>query len=811
MDFHKTNNLSVLLFFLLTVIGSGVMAQDGSVSKTNGNGGNSIRGKITDLDTGEPLMGASIYLSDIKMGAITDLNGDFELRGMPSGNHILEISFLGYTSIAETLFVQGEIRKDFTLSMGYIEADAVVVTGVSSATSKRKTPVSVDVMETRALNKLTSTNLIDAVTKIPGISQITTGAAISKPVIRGLGANRVVVVNDGIRQEGQQWGDEHGIEVDEYNIGRVEVLKGPASLMYGSDAIAGVINFISFEPAQQGETKGNIFGTYQTNNGLRGLHMNIYGNENGILWGVNGTYKAAEDYKNKYDGHVFNSRFNEKDFGGYVGIRKNWGTSRVSVSKFNQEVGLVRGARDSISGNFTKSIENNGSVEEVVVEGSGFHSTNPDLPYQQIKHLKIATENNIYFGSDRMVASFAYQRNQRLEFGNILEPGVAELFFDLRTLNFNVRYHFAEKNNWKTSIGSNGMGQKNRNLGEEALIPEYGLFDTGVFLYTQRSWEKLTVSGGIRYDLRKLETDGHQIGNETKFRALNRDFSNYSGSIGASYTASKRVLLKANVARGYRAPNIPELTSNGAHEGTNRFEFGNPNLKSESSLQLDTGIEVVTPHLAFGASAFYNSIDNFIYYRKMDNAMGNDSIRTDGNEEFLVFGFDQNKAKLFGAEVKVDIHPHPLDWLHLESVFSFVRGILDEAQDGSNNLPFIPAARLVNTVKAEFRNKGRAIRNNYVELELDNTFAQNNAFTGFNTETDTPGYSILSLGFGGEVMVKEKVLFAIYFAGNNLFDVAYQSHLSRLKYTDINHANGRQGVYNMGRNFSIKVNVPLGL
>ena len=355
------------------------------------------------------------------------------------------------------------------------------------------------------------------------------------------------------------------------------------------------------------------------------------------------------------------------------------------------------------------------------------------------------------------------------------------------------------------------MRQTNQNKGEEALIPEYRLFDTGVFLYSQKTFEDLTLSGGIRYDIRSLNTEELQEEDGLKFKEINKDFSNISGSVGASYSASESVVLKVNLARGFRAPSIPELSSNGAHEGTNRFEYGNPNLKSESSFQVDAGVEVSTPHLAFGASIFHNSLDNFIYYRKLNNTVGNDSIIVDGDERFFTFEFAQDRARLYGGEVNIDIHPHPLDWLHIESTFSYVRGILNEPQDGSKNLPFIPAARLINTLKAEFENKESKVRNTYIQLELDNTFAQNNAFTGFNTETDTPGYSLLNLGFGGEVMRKDRVLFGINFSANNLFDVAYQNHLSRLKYIEVNNATGRQGVYNIGRNFSVKINVPINL
>jgi iron complex outermembrane receptor protein len=354
------------------------------------------------------------------------------------------------------------------------------------------------------------------------------------------------------------------------------------------------------------------------------------------------------------------------------------------------------------------------------------------------------------------------------------------------------------------------MQQSNKNKGAEVLIPEYSLFDMGGFLYSQKRIGKLSLSGGVRFDNRSIHSDEFKENGDIKFNDFKKDFSNLSGSIGLSYEASEDVTLKLNVARGFRAPSIPELASNGAHEGTNRYEYGDQNLKSETSFQVDAGIDAVTEHISFSASVFYNSINNFIYYQKLTAAGGGDSIILDGSNQFYAFRFNQDNAKLYGFEANLDIHPHPLDWLHIENSFSFVRGTLKEEQDGSKNLPFIPAARLIDEVKADFLKKGKTLRNGYVKVELDNTFAQNNPFTGYNTETSTAGYSLLNAGMGGDIVnSKGKTLFSVFFAANNITDVAYQNHLSRLKYAPENLVTGRVGVFNMGRNFSFKVNVPL--
>ncbi|HJU46015.1 MAG TPA: TonB-dependent receptor, partial [Chitinophagaceae bacterium] len=639
--------------------------------------------------------------------------------------------------------------------------------------------------------------------------QIATGPAISKPSIRGLGYNRVVVVNDGIRQEGQQWGDEHGIEIDEYNVSKAEILKGPASLMYGSDALAGVVNIISILPAPDGMIRGNVFGTYQTNNRLRGTHLDIGGNHNGFIWGVYGSYKAAADYKNKYDGYVFNSKFNERDLGGYIGLNKQWGFSHLYVSNFDQRLGLVEGDRDDATGQFLKLVDNGGAEEETIASGKDFTTTDPFVPSQRIQHFKIAADNSFNVGNDRLTLLVGYQRNQRQEFGNVLEPAEKELFFDLNTVNYNVQYHFAENNDWKTTIGVNGMQQSNKNKGEEALIPEYSLFDIGGFVYTQKRIDQLTLSGGLRFDNRSIDSKELEDGGDIKFPGFTKNFSNVSGSVGLSYEAGKQVTLKFNVARGFRAPSIPELASNGAHEGTNRYEYGSQDLKSETSFQVDGGIELNTEHVSLAANVFYNAINNFIYYRKLEAAGGGDSVLLDGSDELYAFRYDQHNAHLYGGEMNLDIHPHPLDWLHIENTFSYVRGTLSEKQDGSKNLPFIPAARLINDIKGEFANNGKTFRHIYIKAELDNMFAQNDPFTGYNTETRTSGYSLFNAGIGSDIVCKGKTLFSLHFAALNIGDVAYQNHLSRLKYTAENMVTGRTGVYNMGRNFSVKLNVPL--
>ena len=767
--------------------------------------GAQLSGKITDAKTGEALAGASVTLVDSRQGTTTDSSGSYILRNVPSGHALLEISYEGYRSVVEHIDIAGTAEKNFTLNASVIENEGVTITAVGTATSIRKTPIPITRVNREELLATPSTNIIDALRKQPGVNQITTGPAISKPTIRGLGYNRLVVINDGVRQEGQQWGDEHGIEIDDNSVSRIEVVKGPASLIYGSDALAGVINIITTNPAPVNTIKANVLSSYGTNNKQRSVYANIGGNNGGFNWNAWGDLTAAADYHNKYDGAVWNSKFNNKNLGGYIGYNGAWGYSHLIFSRFNQRLGIVEGERNA-NGSFIKALP--GGVDGTPTT-SDFNSTDPNTPYQHIQHTKVILDNNFRLGTGRLTVNLGLQRNQRQEFGDADNPKQYGLYFDLNTFNYTVAYHLNDHNGWNTSIGINGMAQTNKNKGIEYLIPEYSLADIGGYVYTQKTIGKATLSGGVRYDNRYLNSRALIDGNEKRFSAFTKNFSNVSGSAGISYVATTNFVLKLNLARGFRAPSIPELASNGAHEGTNRYEYGDQNLKSETTWQGDLGFELTSEHVLLNVTGFYNHISNFIFYSKLAAKNGSDSLVPVGTDLIPAFKFGQHTANLYGFEALLDLHPHPLDWLHWENTISYVRGKFAEAIDGSDNVPFVPATHLISELRAQLLPKGKAVRNLSLSVEVDRTFEQNNPFTAYSTETPTDGYTLLNAGITANITSHNKTLFSVYLLGNNLTDVAYQSHLSRLKYADINLVTGRQGVFNVGRNYVFKVNIPL--
>ncbi|HPG09660.1 MAG TPA: TonB-dependent receptor [Saprospiraceae bacterium] len=776
-----------------------------------------LQGKVTDKATGEGLPGVEIYFPDLKKGTTTDIDGIYTIENLPVTKALIQVSFIGYKLIAETIDLATTTTKDFMLEEAVMELNEVVVTGLSKSAEKRRTPTPITTISTAELRALNASNIIDAIASRPGIDQVTTGPGISKPVIRGLGFNRVVVVNDGIRQEGQQWGDEHGIEIDEYGVNRVEILKGPASLAFGSDAMAGVINFLPAPTLPKGKISGSVLANYQTNAGLIGGSADLAGNINDYIWDVRYSGKESHAYQNAYDGYVFNSGFKENNLSGILGVIKSWGYSNIHFSVYDMMPGIVEGERDSASGQFIKPVAIGGEEGEAIATEDDFRSYTPQVPFQKIHHYKAVSNSSFVLGNGSLKTILGWQQNRRQEYGEILTPDEYGLYFFLNTVNYDIRYNLPELNKWNISVGANGMYQKSQNKGTEFLIPDYHLFDFGIFALARKSFEKLDVSGGLRFDTRQEKADAlyldafgertdHPDGDSfLQFSDIDAQFQGFSGSIGATYQFSEQVFAKLNLSKGFRTPNIAEISANGVHEGTVNYIIGVPTLKAESSWQWDFALGVNSHYITAELDLFSNKINNYIYLEKLSRSMGGDSL-TDG---YATYKYTSGDAHLYGGELSIDVHPAPIDWLHFENGFSWVRAVQADQPDSTRNLPFTPAPKLTSELKANVKKIGKNLVNGFFMIGVDNYFRQDHFYSAYGTETATPGYTLLNVGLGADFVSNNRTLFSLFINANNLTDVAYQNHLSRLKYEAVNNVTGRMGVYNMGRNVSVKLVVPI--
>ena len=684
----------------------------------------------------------------------------------------------------------------------HLQLNELTVTGVTGDTKLKHVTAPVSIVSPQVLRTTASTNVIDAISHQPGVSQLTTGGSISKPIIRGLGYNRVVVMSDGVRQEGQQWGDEHGVEVDGNSVNSVEILKGPASLMYGSDAMAGVVILHQQPTLAEGEMKANVTSEYQTNNGLFAYHLQMAGNQKGFVWDASFSDKMAHAYKNKYDGYVPGSQFRERAGRLMLGVNKGWGHSRLTWTAYHLTPSIIEGERDAQTGELEHE------------DGWTGHQYSKSLPFQQVKHYKLVWDNSLNLSSGYLKALIGYQQNRRQEFEESMDD--YELYFKLHTLTYDLRYVTNEFDGWKLSTGIGGMYQKSGNEGEEYLIPDYRLFDFGLYATaTKQLGDRWSLNGGVRYDHRHLHGYELMEDDELRFTDFSRHFNGLTGSIGAVLNVSDNLNLKMNIARGFRTPNMSELASNGVHEGSVRYELGNQQLKSEYSLQADLGLDFTSRYVSAQLALFANRINNYIFTHR---------VAEEKEEGYLTYAYTQGDARLLGFEAGVDFHP--IHSVHFSNAFSYVDAQQMHAAPGTKYLPFTPAPKWSSELKWELSHHShptiahhhttdaahRSLLNNlYVAAGLDCFLKQSHIYGADDTETETPGYALLSLSAGTDLQLHGKKVAEFYFTADNLLDKAYQNHLSRLKYADENAVTGRRGVYNMGRNITFKVVIPITL
>ncbi len=785
---------------------------------------NSIHGKIYDKETKEALYGATIYISDLKVGTITDTAGYYELKNLPKGKYLAEVKLIGYASQLININLAGDQTLNLTLAQSAGELQEVIVTGASKATEASRSPIPIVVVNHDYLISNASTNAIDALTAIPGVSAVTTGPNVSKPFIRGLGYNRILTLYDGFRQEGQQWGDEHGIEVDEYGVDRVEILKGPASLSYGSDALAGVINLIPTRPAPEGKLIGEIITNYGSNNNEVGASGMVKGTKDGIDWIVRVSHKQAMDYQDKVDGRVFGTAFSETDASGALGIHRSWGYSHINFSVYNDLQEIPDGSRDSLTRQFTRQISEIDTVRQIVSQHD-LNSYKIEKLHQLVQHYRVTSTNNFILGdkAGTLDIDLGFQRSVRREFDHPVLYTIPGLYLQLNTISYDVKYHMPEMKLWNLTVGFNGMYQNNNvTSGTAFVIPSYSQVDFGPFAIVKRSYGKFDFEGGIRYDIRVFNNDGlytkpnpttgfdmavtgaDTAGGTKVFSGYHATYSGLTGSIGATYNINSQLALKFNFARGYRAPNISEISANGVHPGTNIYQIGNADFKPEFSLQPDLGLSYSTKYIVLGADVFYNYIQNYIYNQEVDSTI------VKGNQTFV---FQQADAQLYGGEISLDIHP--VKSLHIDNAFSMVYadflGSKGKAvPDSLRYLPQIPPLHGKTEVRYDFKIKKAHMVNTFVKVGVTYFAKQNRVLSAYGTETPTPGYALLNAGLGsGFTDSKGRTVLSLYILGSNLLNTAYQDNMSRLKYFNPNNAVGPSGIFNMGIDISIKVVVPL--
>ncbi|MEO3402277.1 TonB-dependent receptor [Mucilaginibacter sp. CAU 1740] len=793
-----------------------------------------LSGTITDKADGKPIIGATVNIPDLRKGTITDVNGKYSFSTVPKGVFLVQVTYLGYLTVTQRVDFSKTNVYDVKMQTSSLEAGEVVVTGVSKATEIKRSPVPMLAVGKAYLEqRAASGNVIDQIATLPGVSAVTTGPNVSKPFIHGLGYNRVITLQDGIRQEGQQWGDEHGIEVDQNSIDRVEVIKGPASLSYGSDAIGGVVNLISPAPVPEGKILGSVQGLYGTNQGLYNGSFRLQGNQNGLVWGTVVSAKGSKDYQNEHDGRVYGTNYREKDARVMVGLNKSWGYSYLHASVFDDEQSIPDGSRDSITRKFTQQVVEDGDAFRPIVPNSVLNSYKIPTLHQHVQLYRIYNNSNFILGNGNLAVNLGFQYSHRREYTHPEDGDIAGLNLHLATYTYDVKYNFNIGNDYETTFGINGQ-YGNNTIGDatDFPIPAYHQFDVGPFFVIKKSYGKLDVSAGARYDTRSFSNAAAYVdtlgakgypqlytgsnpetaANVTKqFDAFNKRFSGFSGSFGATYNVSDAFLIKGNISRGFRAPSIAEISANGPDPGSQIYHIGDKNFKPEFSLQEDIGTFLTLPNISASIEVFNNNLSNYIYQQQVLAADGS-PVYTQG---YTTFTYVQSRARIYGGEASVDLHP--ISWLHFENALSLTygqnKGNGGPVADSLKYLPFIPPLHLHSELRGTFNGGFGKLKSLYAFVGFDHYSAQDRFFAAYGTETYTAGYNLLSAGFGGNIVNKAgQPVIKLFVEGTNLANVNYQSNMSRLKYFDNPTVPDgvRPGIFNMGRNISFKVVVPFG-
>jgi len=639
----------------------------------------------------------------------------------------------------------------------------VVVSGIRTSLVK-ETSFNIQSLPVAKIRQSGALNVSDALSKLPGISQLTTGPAISKPVIRGLYGNRVLAVLSGLKFDNQQWQDEHGLGLNDVGIDRIEVIRGPASLLYGSEAIGGILNIIEEAPNKPGEKNGDV---------NVGLFSNTYGLsvDGGISsatekknWGIRVGLNSNADYSDGDNNRIRNSRFAGYYLKGTYGFIKNKWTS---------------------SNHFMSSLDNFGFIAADNSNSflyDGRWSRSMKGPHHTVFLNILSSQNKISLKKSSLDVNAGFQSNLRLEDegGNHISLNML-----LSTFLWHIMWNKQLNANTELVLSNNSQFENNTNYGSRIIIPDANTTESGFSAFIKSKKKKLVFETGIGFSVRNIHTF-ETPGVNTPDKAIapfNKTLPSLNGSAGFAWNPANNWNLKTNIGTGFRSGNLAELSSDGLHEGTLRYEIGDPNLKIEQNINSEVSVNYSSRYFQFSVAAYLNHFLDYIY------------LAPTGTQYlgFDVFRYKQFNANLYGSESMLAINFPFYERLRFETNFSTVTGNLS---DGTY-LPFIPPPKWTQQLQLKCK-QGKRLNNVSFLVITEEHFVQDHPA---EFETPTSAYWLLNAGINGNWKTKRRT-FIFSITGNNLLNRNYYDHLSRFK---------EYGIHNIGRNIIVHLNIPFNI
>ena len=730
-----------------------------------------LSGYVSEKVDGNKLEGVNIFINGLQRGAVTNSEGHYSFSSLPFGRYHIQFSFVGFKP---QIFLIDINKSEVNLSVEMVPANInigdVLVLG-NAIRPKEKIPYKIETISKTQLEENGFISVTNSLSLLPGISELSNGAGISKPVIRGLFGYRIAPVINGIRIDNQQWQDEHDFGLNDVGAARIEIIEGPASLLYGSQALGGVIKIDNEKNAPMNRVLGNYSLKIFSNTLGAVSEIGIKGTKEKLSWQLHVNGQSQADYLAGGGDKIPNTRFASLGAAGSLSYNSSWGISSLNYNFLHQINGIVEAAdlhnlKDLNEDHFEREFEG---------------------PHHIVDYHIAALRNTILLGSSMLKINLGFQNNHRVEDeGTEKMPVVTgmddELDIILNTFSVDAQWIKTFTENTELTIGTQGYFQSNENDGTRILIPNADTKEMSVFSYLKQTIGKVDIDAGVRFDSKNIDTKEMGIKDSANyFMTVNEEFQTFNGAIGAAFNANENLTFKLNVASGYRAPNLAELTSNGVHEGTTRYEIGDASLKSERSIQTDFGINFQNREVNLNFSLFYNAVNNFIFLQPTNSYI-------DINR---VYKFIQVNANLKGGELSADWNV--LDWLNVSSSYSTVIG----KKSDDSYLPFMPADKII--TKAKFHwDEFSSLKNFYFMIMLRSYLKQDKVAS---EEIATPAYGLVDAGVGSTINLFD-LDFNVALNVTNLLDKKYYDHLSLLK---------SLGVLNMGRNISMALNVPFSL
>ena len=708
---------------------------------------------VVDSESLEPIPYASVEIHEIQVQSYCDENGIFEFSYLLNTTPVI-ISANGYKPTS-FIYKSGDKNSyNIKLKKSHIFLNEIVVSPTTGLVQKNNL-TNVILKKINQADQIMAPNLMELITNVPGVYSINTGSSISKPVIRGLSGLKVVTFLNGLRIENQQWANDHGLNFTDMGIKSVEIVKGPSSLLYGADALGGVLYFTDEDYLPPNSFNSSFESRFESNSMSSFNIARIKLATDKIRFNVYAGYKSAAEYQIPDGEFVKNSSYNRKSLKASLGYNKNNWILNLRYNYNSNENGLP---------GHTHSL--NPSPEEFLLETQHRERI---LPLQLIEDHYLSIENKLILSNQSVIKfNTGFTSNSITEFEEkVTIPGISML---LNNIPYNFSFTSYVNENLKWISGIQGMLTKNSNdeSAESSLIPNASSYDIGSYSLLQYSKSQFETQIGLRYDIREIDAGD----------LLSKNFSKLNGSFGLVFQKGLYT-LRTNFSSGFRPPHLSEMLSYGVHHGTNRFEIGSQDLESEFANQFDISLDYGNEHINFNINPFYNHFQNYIYV----------APTADFIDGYQVYEYTQaSSARTYGGEIYLHYHPHFAHRLHIENDFSYVIG-----EDNNNNpLPLIPQTRLNSNLKYEFAETGKKFQLKTILLQRTQFLDKNDVST-FETPSDS--YEIYNIEGNFSYSGNQNMLMKL--GVRNLFNTTYINHLSNLKGI---------GLPSAGINFYISIN-----